>query len=192
MARKGFYFDSTKCVDCKTCQVACKKKFNVPKLLNYRIVSGYETGEYPTAKFYSISAACNHCENPACVAACPTGAMFKDEADGTVQHDDDICIGCQACIQACPYKAPVYLEDEQIVNKCNACIDTREADGATTCEASCGMRAIEFGDFEELKKKHPDAVVEIPCRPDPSLTNPSMIIECRDYVLNEDFQDLVY
>ncbi len=190
MARKGFYFDSTRCVNCKTCQVACKKKFSVPKLLNFRLVKAYEVGEYPHARFYSISGACNHCEDPACVRNCPTRAMYKDEQDGTVQHDDDICIGCQACIMACPYGAPVYLEDKGIVNKCNACIDTREEDGDTTCEASCGMRAIEFGDYEELCQKHPDAVQEIPCRPDPNITDPSMIIETREYVLDEKFREL--
>lgn len=192
MTRKGFYFDSTKCVYCKTCQVACKKKFDVPKLLSYRVVSGYEVGEYPQARFYAISAACNHCENPACVRSCPTRAMYKDEQDGTVQHDDDVCIGCQACIMACPYGAPVYLEEQGIVNKCNACIDTREEDGSTTCEAACGMRAIEFGDFDELAARHPDAVVEIPCRPDPSLAHPSMIIECRDYVYDDAYRDMAY
>ncbi len=190
MARKGFYFDSTRCVDCKTCQVACKKKFNVPKLLNFRTVDGYEVGSYPNARFYSISHACNHCENPACVRSCPTRAMYKDEQDGTIQHNDDICIGCRACIMACPYGAPVYLPELGIVNKCNACIDTREADGATTCEASCGMRAIEFGDFDDLVKRHPDAVQQISCMPDASLTNPSTIIKGRDYTQERDYRRL--
>lgn len=190
MTRKGFYFDSTRCVDCKTCQVAYKKKFDVPKLLEYRVVNGYEVGAYPKARFYSLSQACNHCADPACVRNCPTRAMYKDEQDGTIQHDDNLCIGCQTCIMACPYNAPVYLEEKGIVNKCNACIDTREEDGATTCEASCGMRTIEFGDFDELCAKHPDAVVDIACRPDPSITQPSMIILGRDYLQDADYRNV--
>lgn len=191
MARKGFYFDATRCVDCKTCQVACKKKFHLSKGLVYRAVSSYEVGEFPQAKLYSISHTCNHCADPACVRNCPTLAMHKDEADGTIQHDDERCIGCKACILACPYGAPVYLEDEGIVGKCNACIDTREADGATTCEASCGMRAIQFGDYDELCAEHPDAVQEIPCRPSPAITDPSTVFATREYMHDPAFAETV-
>lgn len=191
MARKGFYIDTTRCVNCKTCQVACKKKFKLPKGLLYRAVNSYEVGEYPNGRLYSVSHACNHCEDPACVRNCPTKAMYKDEQDGTVQHDDDRCIGCRACIMACPYGAPVFLEEKGIVNKCNACIDTREEDGATTCEAACGMRAIEFGDYEELRAKHPDAVQSIPCFPDPHITDPSILIGAREYAQDKNFKDLV-
>ena len=191
MARKGFYVDTTRCVNCKTCQVACKKKFHLDKGLVYRSVSGFEVGEYPEARFYAVSHACNHCEDPACVRNCPTRAMYKDERDGTVQHDDNICIGCRACVMACPYGAPVYLESEGIVGKCNACIDTREEDGVTTCVASCGMRALEFGDFDELCEQHPDAVQDIACMPSSQITDPSCVYGARDYVFEKGFRESV-
>lgn len=63
MARKAFYFDSSRCVACKTCQVACKKKNDLPIGINYRAVTSYEVGEFPTAKMYHISHTCNHCLN---------------------------------------------------------------------------------------------------------------------------------
>lgn len=191
MARKGFYIDTTRCVNCKTCQVACKKKFGLPKGLVYREVNSFEVGEYPNGRLYAVSHACNHCEDPACVRNCPTGAMYKDVEDGTVQHDDDICIGCRACIMACPYGAPVYLEEKGITGKCNACIDTRGEDGQTTCEAACGMRAIEFGDFDELCEEHPDAVRQIACMPSVDITNPSVIFHARDYAQISGYREAV-
>ncbi len=191
MSGKGFYLDSSRCVGCKTCQVACKKKNDLPIGAFYRRVDSYETGSYPTVGLYHISHACNHCEDPACVRNCPTGAMYKDEATGTVQHHDDICIGCRSCIMACPYGAPVFLEDEGIVGKCNACIDTLDEDGEPTCVAACGMRALEFGDFDELKEKHPDAVSEIPCMPSASITNPHVLIEGYDCIYDEQYRELV-
>ena len=63
MARKAFYFDSSRCVACKTCQVACKKKNDLPIGINYRAVASYEVGEFPTAKMYHISHTCKHCLN---------------------------------------------------------------------------------------------------------------------------------
>lgn len=191
MSGKGFYFDSSRCVNCKTCQVACRVKNDLPVGAFFRTVDSFETGSFPNVGLYHISHACNHCADPACVRNCPTGAMYQDEADGTIQHNDDVCIGCRSCIMACPYGAPVYLEDEGIVGKCNACIDTREEDGEPTCVAACGMRALEFGDFDELKKKHPDAAVEIPCMPSASITDPHMLIDGRDCMYDENYRELV-
>lgn len=191
MTRKGFYFDSTRCVGCKTCQVACKLKNHLPAGVTYRAVANYQVGEYPKAKYYHISHSCNHCENPACVRSCPTGAMHKNEADGTVQHNDEVCIGCRSCAMACPYGVPVYLEEEGIVGKCNGCIDTREADGAPTCVAACGTRALEFGDFDELQAKHPGAVTKTACLPSDQITHPSSLVLGGDALMDEGYEDLV-
>lgn len=69
---------------------------------------------------FHLNLSCNHCESPACVANCPTGAMYKDD-DGTVQHDDEACIGCQTCVNSCPYGAPQFIEEDKIVQKCDTC-----------------------------------------------------------------------
>lgn len=191
MTRKGFYFDSTRCVGCKTCQVACKLKNGLPVGITYRAVANYEVGEYPDAKYYHISHTCNHCVDAACVANCPTGAMYRDEEDGTVRHDDEICIGCETCVKSCPYQVPVLLEDKKVTGKCNACIDTRSEDGTPTCVAACGTRALEFGDYDELVAAHPEAVRDIACRPDSSMTDPSTLIMGRACVQDADYRDLL-
>lgn len=101
----GFYVDLASCIGCKTCQVACKDRRDIqvagPRL---RRVDTFECGTYPEVAMFHLNISCNHCESPACVANCPTGAMYKDD-DGTVQHDDEACIGCQTCVNSCPYGA---------------------------------------------------------------------------------------
>ena len=105
MAQYGFYFDMTVCAGCRTCQIACKDKNRLDVGTLFRKVDTYETGEFPNPGIYHLATACNHCDNPACVAACPTGRTVKDEATGLVVHDANIqCLGevCQLCVKACP------------------------------------------------------------------------------------------
>ncbi len=190
MEQLGFYFDMTRCVGCKTCQVACKQRNNLPMGITYREVHTFEVGVYPDATMYHVATTCNHCENPACVRACPTSAMHVSDEDGTVQHDDDVCIGCQQCVNACPYGVPRYFPELKIVGKCYACKDTRDFDGAPTCVAACGQRALEFGPLGELQAAHPDAVADIACLPSSSETNPSVLIEAKPRALEESFREL--
>ena len=117
----GFYFDMTRCVGCRACQVACKDRNDLDIGLLFRYAKTYETGSFPKVGMYNYSGSCNHCENPACVTVCPTGAMYKAE-DGTVIHDDDMCIGCKACMNICPYGAPKFDEARSIVNLLILCI----------------------------------------------------------------------
>ena len=187
MTRKGFYFNSERCVGCKTCMVACKKKNNLPKGAFYRRVISYEVGEFPNA---TMSRTCNHCADPACMKACPTKAMYRDEADGTIQHNDDICIGCGSCVIACPYHVPILIEETGMAAKCNACIDTRGEDGTPTCVAACGMRALDFGTYEELLERHPEAKNQLACMPDPSITDPTVFIDARECAFDPNYRDL--
>ena len=170
--------------------MACKKKNDLPTGVTFRKVGSYQVGEYPTPQMYHLSHACNHCQNPACVKSCPTGAMYKDEADGTVQHDDNACIGCGSCVIACPYGAPTLVKELGIAMKCNACIDTRDEDGAPTCVAACGMRALDFGTYEELAKAHPEAVDQLACMADASITTPNVLIDERECAFDKDYQSL--
>ena len=82
----GFYFDMTRCIGCRACQVACKDKNRLEVGTLYRNVKSYTVGTFPNVKSYSYSGSCNHCENPICLANCPTGAISKAE-DGTVVQD---------------------------------------------------------------------------------------------------------
>ena len=124
----GFYHNMERCIGCGACQIACKDKFDIQQAgPRPRRVDTFETGTFPKCSIFSLSIGCNHCNSPACVAVCPTGAMFKRESDGVVLHADDVCIGCQSCTEACPYKAPQYMEDMRIVIKCDSCQALREA-----------------------------------------------------------------
>lgn len=186
MGKLGFYFDNTLCIGCRTCQVACKDKNDLPAGITYRIVRSFETGDYPHPGFFHYSGSCNHCFDPACVASCPIGAMFIDE-DGTVQHDDEACIGCKACVTACPYGEPQYFESLNIVKKCNACKDVRDQGGNPVCVDACLMRCLEFGDIDELEKRHGSELVdEIPILPSSDKTVPSLRINPRSSALETD------
>ena len=185
MARKGFYFDMALCMGCRTCQVACKDRNGLETGTIYRRVETYEVGAYPTATAYQLSRTCNHCENPECVRVCPVGAMHVDEEDGTVQHDDETCIGCESCVKACPYGVPQYRPDFKISGKCDACLPLRQAGEENACVAACPLRAIEFGDIEELRARHPEAVDAIAVLPEPK-TEPSIAIEAKPAALEPD------
>ena len=187
MARKGFFFNQAKCIGCRTCQVACKDKTDLEIGVVYRRFDLFEVGEFPVAAAYGLSRTCNHCENPACVAKCPVGAMRIDEEDGTVQHDDGTCIGCQSCVKACPYGVPQYRAELKITGKCDGCIGLRSSGEPNACVASCPMRALEFGDIDELRAKHPDAVDVVAALPDPSQTTPSVAIDAKPSALEAGF-----
>jgi len=176
----GFYFDMTSCFGCRTCQVACKDKNDLEIGAIFRNVVCREVGSFPTPDAFHFSATCNHCENPMCVANCPTGAMYKTE-EGPVLHDDEMCIGCGTCVQSCPYQVPKLLESKNIAGKCDTCIGLRENGNNPACVDACVMRAIEFGEIEDLKKAHPDAVSisELPFMPGDE-TKPTTLVSVKE------------
>jgi len=186
----GFYFDMTRCVGCRACQVACKDKNNLDVGTILRNAKTYSVGKFPKVKTYSYSASCNHCENPACAAACPTGATYKAE-DGTVVHDESLCIGCQACVAACPYGAPKYVPEKKKVTKCDACAYLRAKGMNPACVDACPSRALEFGDLDELRAKYGDDLVsDITILPDSALTCPNVLIKAKDIAFEEEATEL--
>lgn len=190
MANLGFYFDSTRCTGCRTCQIACKDKNRLDVGTLFRKVTSYSVGTYPNVKVFHFSSTCNHCENPACVANCPTGAMYKSE-EGVVLHDDDICIGCETCVNSCPYQVPVLLPDQQIAGKCDSCYAIRKAGGNPACVDACLARALDFGDLEELTARHEgDLVSEIPVWPDGG-TGPNIRIKPKEPALSSDAKVMI-
>ncbi len=191
MTQFGFFFNQYECIGCRSCQVACCDRNNLDAGCTLRTVSSYETGEYPEASIYHYAAACNHCAEPACVAACPTGACQKDPDDGSVWRDYDVCIGCGACASACPYGHPVIVEDLAKSMRCDGCKAFRDAGLNPVCVDACVMRAIQWGDIEELRAAHPEAVSDLPILPDSSETTPSVLIQPYDAALNEDFTPFV-
>lgn len=186
MAKQGFYFNMAACIGCRTCQVACKDKNDNEIGVIFRHLLDYEVGEYPSVAAYHYSATCNHCESPACVANCSTGALYIDDEDGTVQYDDSKCDGCQACVTACPYCIPQYIESLNVVRKCDACKALRANGEQPACVAACPMRALEFGPVDELAAAHPDAVKDITILPDSETTKPCTLIDAKPAALEPD------
>lgn len=177
MGNLGFYFDQRHCSGCRTCQIACKDVNDLDVGVLFRKVTTYECGSFPHPSLVHSSLACNHCANPACVANCPTGAMYKDDESGLVLHDAALCIGCQTCVQSCPYGAPAFVESKGIVQKCDTCRKLRVNGEEPACVASCVMRCLHFGDLDELKKTYGEegTVNELPYLPAPD-TDPSLVI----------------
>ena len=185
----GYYFDMTRCVGCKACQVSCKDKNRLNVGTIFRNVKTYSVGKFPDTKVYSYSASCNHCESPACMAACPADAIFRSD-DGMVIIDQELCISCEACVVACPYGIPQIMPDGK-VNKCDSCYAIRQAGGKPACVANCPDRALDFGDLDELKAKYgSDLVSEIAILPSKDITNPSVLINAKPAATSKDFVDV--
>jgi len=178
----AFYFDSSSCSGCKACQVACKDKYGLEVGRLWRRVYEVSGGDWiqvgdawTTSVFaYNLSIACNHCERPICVEVCPAGAIYK-RADGIVLIETDQCLGCGYCSWACPYGAPQYDEEKGIMTKCTFCADNIDAGLAPACVAACPMRALDYGEREELKARY-GTINSLYPLPDASLTDPALVI----------------
>ncbi len=168
----AFYIDMTKCYGCKTCVISCKMFNKTPSEVSYRRVRNFNTENPVSMRFLSMS--CNHCEKPACLEACPTGAYTKLDS-GIVKQDHDKCIGCKMCIMACPYNAPQYDSEEGRTSKCNYCVDRYENGELPMCVQQCPAGALVAGELEELRSKYV-GVQEFAGMPKASITNPSIII----------------
>ncbi len=184
----GFYFDMTRCIGCRACQVACKDKNRLEVGTLYREVETYSVGTFPAVKAYSYSFGCNHCEEPVCQHNCPTGAIYTAE-DGTVIQDKTKCIGCRMCVMSCPYGQPKYFPEEGVSGKCDGCYGIREAGGQPACVAGCPNRALDFGDMDELRAKYGSDLDNgtIAVLPSRELTNPNLLIKAKEVAFGEGY-----
>ncbi len=144
MTKYAMVVDLRRCVGCQTCTAACKLANATPPGVMWRRVVDVETGSFPNVQRVFVPTSCQHCDNPPCVAACPSEAT-KKRADGIVTQDYEMCIGCGYCITACPYEARFKVEDVDfaygdepmrheaekynddmngVVQKCTFCVDT--------------------------------------------------------------------
>jgi anaerobic dimethyl sulfoxide reductase subunit B (iron-sulfur subunit) len=177
----AFSVDLSKCTGCKACQVACKDKNNLPMGVIWRRVFEYSGGSWqvqgdiavPNVFTYFVSAACMHCEKPACVDVCPAGSMTK-RADGIVLINQDQCIGCRYCQWACPYGAPQFDEAKGVMSKCTFCEDLLAKGERPACVDGCPFRALDFGPLDELQAKNGTLSDPAPL-PDPALTKPAVV-----------------
>lgn len=106
-------------------------------------------GEFPNSYYFNLPRMCNHCTKPACLAACPTKAIYKREKDGVVLIDDTICKGTKMCHMACPYKRIYFNEEKNVSQKCIACFPRLEKSIAPACVRQCPGRARHFGFLQD-------------------------------------------
>lgn len=146
--RYGFVIDNRKCIGCHACTVACKTENHVPLTVNRTWVKYVEKGQFPNTRRVFQVTRCNHCEKPPCVTICPVTAMYQRK-DGIVDFSSDRCIGCKACMQACPYDS-IYIDpDEGTAAKCHFCAHRTEVGLEPSCVVVCPEHAIIAGDLSD-------------------------------------------
>ena len=180
MTRLAIAIDLSRCTGCNTCAMACKMQNNVPMGMTWNRVLNenceFEVGvqgTYPSISRSHLPIACQHCENPACLRVCPTGATYKDDK-GRVEIDYEKCIGCRMCINACPYNARSYHDVDQsatpyyegyemtpyeemrasehpigVVEKCVMCKERTAQGEEPSCVKTCITKSRWFGDLDD-------------------------------------------
>ena len=138
----------TRCIGCHACTTACKSENDVPLGVTRTYVKSVDVGTFPHVRRAFQVTRCNQCENPPCVAACPTGAMYQ-RPDGIVDFDKRICIGCKACIAACPYDAIFINPEDHSAEKCNFCAHRLDVGLEPACVVVCPTQAILVGDLHD-------------------------------------------
>jgi Fe-S-cluster-containing dehydrogenase component/formate-dependent nitrite reductase membrane component NrfD len=140
--------DQTRCIGCHACSTACKSENLVPLSVNRTYVKYADVGVFPQARRVFQVTRCNQCEEPPCTHACPTGAMAQRE-DGIVDFDKAICIGCKACIAACPYDAIFINPYDRSAEKCNFCAHRLDVGLEPACVVVCPTEAIFVGNLSD-------------------------------------------
>jgi len=170
----GFFTDTSVCIGCKACEVACKEWNQLPEtepgflgesLDNTGELNGStwrhvkfidnvpdETmGEGNGRAFLIMSDVCKHCQHASCMDVCPTGSIIRTEFD-TVYIQEDVCNGCRNCIAACPYDVIAIDEDQKVAQKCTLCYDRLQGGMEPACAKACPTDSIQFGPYDELRE----------------------------------------
>ena len=144
--------DQSRCIGCHACTTACKSENEVPLSVSRTYVKSVDSGIFPEAYRSFQVTRCNMCRDAPCVRACPTAAMFQRK-DGIVDFDKLACIGCKACIAACPYDAIFINPDDRSAEKCNFCVHRLEVGLEPACVVVCPVEAIFVGDINDPESK---------------------------------------
>ena len=180
--RMGFFTDTSVCIGCKACEVACKEWNSVPEDgialtgMSYDNSVGLSADTWrhvafieqrkPVAdgedqfRWLMASDVCKHCTHAACLDVCPTGALFRTEF-GTVVVQEDICNGCGYCVPACPYGVIDRREDDGRAWKCTLCYDRLGAGMEPACAKACPTESIQFGPLDELRDRAAARVAQL-------------------------------
>jgi Fe-S-cluster-containing dehydrogenase component/formate-dependent nitrite reductase membrane component NrfD len=140
--------DHTRCIGCHACTTACKSENLVPLSVTRTYVKHVDVGVFPQVRRAHQVTRCNQCAHAPCVTACPTSAMFK-RTDGIVDFDKSICIGCKACMAACPYDAIFINPEDHSAEKCNFCAHRIDMGLEPACVVVCPTQAILVGDMND-------------------------------------------
>ncbi|MDZ4251813.1 MAG: 4Fe-4S dicluster domain-containing protein [Sulfuritalea sp.] len=150
------WVDIEHCIGCNACTIACKAENNTPVGVDYNRVIEIEEGDFrdasktPNVGVTFVPMPCMHCGQPACMAACPVGAITKRKEDGIVLINKDKCIGCRYCAWACPYGAPQFNAEAKIMEKCTLCVHRVEKGLQPACVNTCPAKVRFFGELNEL------------------------------------------
>ena len=144
----GKVLDQSRCIGCHACTTACKSENEVPLSVTRTYVKYVDVGTFPSARRNFQVTRCNQCDDPPCVAACPTSAMHR-RPDGIVDFDKSVCIGCKACMAACPYDAIFINPDDHSAEKCNFCAHRLDMGLEPACVVVCPAEAIVVGDLND-------------------------------------------
>jgi len=165
----GFFTDTTKCIGCKACEVACKQWNELPDdgfaltgmsydntvalgASTWRHVTFAENSGQSGISWKMMSDVCKHCTRAGCMEACPTGAITRTE-HGSIFIQPDVCNGCGYCIPACPFGVVARREDDGRAFKCTLCYDRLEGSLEPACAKACPTDSIEFGPLDRLREK---------------------------------------
>jgi formate dehydrogenase iron-sulfur subunit len=188
MSVTAFLTDSTLCIGCKACEVACKEWNGIGddglnftgfsydntgalghstwrhvKFVESEPVAGYGGNASEAASWVFSSDVCKHCENAGCLEACPTGAIVRTEFGG-VYVQPDVCNGCSYCVVACPFGVVQQNKKDGRAFKCTFCYDRQKAGMVPACAKACPTESIKFGEIEHLRKLARDRVTELRAR----------------------------
>ncbi len=178
MTQYGFFIDQSRYIGCNACSIACMQWHNIPPSpVKWMRVYQWEKGTFPDVRLHILPVTCYHCEDPVCVRACETRALYKEDTYGAVLVDSDKCQGRRKCWQACPYGAPQFHGDEPgaKMSKCTMCIDRLRQGLKPICVLSCSMRALEFGPLDDLIRNY-GTIRRLEDMPRDSITRPAVVL----------------
>lgn len=163
----GFVFAAERCVQCHACAAACRTWRGTEPEAAWRRIEWRWSGVFPDLALRTASVACLHCVEPACVAACPSGAIRKRAEDGVVLVDPARCTGCRTCADACPYVVPRFGADGRMT-KCDLCTGAPELPegGPPPCARSCPTGALSVAGRTPDEKRRDEAALLDALRPE--------------------------
>jgi formate dehydrogenase iron-sulfur subunit len=172
MGQMGFFTDTTLCIGCKACEVACKQWNQLPadgyhwtgnsydntialSATTWRHVAFVEhshptDGTGKAVNWLMMSDVCKHCQHPGCMEACPTGAIIRNEF-GDIYVQPDVCNGCNYCVPSCPFGVIGFNHQTGEAAKCTLCYDRQKIGEEPACAKACPTQSIQFGDLDELR-----------------------------------------